>query len=460
MTSNGPDSPAGAPDSGPRASPSTDARLRELEALMRQLHGARDTRQVLADFLNGLRRIHGPFSYVELVVDTPPDTLPAQPAEPDGYRVTRFLRFDGREVVPNASPFRVSWRQPSYRSGLLATFLRASPEVQRRLITPAADDPFAESLAGHKLAVAIPVLSPGHPEWVVLLGQNERFMADLPDSELLIKANLLFVALQAISVAGELRTAQRQLEQQVQRIAEIQRSLLPASSHLRFDNLEVAWLVEPSHLAGGDLVDLADLDGRLLGMLVADASGHGPSAAVVAAMVAAIVRAYPRPLGNPTSPDVQRLRDIAELLEFANDHLCEKQIEQNFVTAWIAAYDSSTHVLQYASAGHPLPLLCRHGHVEPLPGLAGLPLGIFPGQNHCSASVELRPGDLLLAYTDGISEAASPDGELFGVERLATLLHRGGSPAELIEAVRLAVREFTATDSRSDDQTLLGIRVH
>ncbi|MFN4242277.1 MAG: PP2C family protein-serine/threonine phosphatase [Tepidisphaerales bacterium] len=465
---------------------SSELRLRELEAMMRQLHRLREPRAILADFLAGLRRIHGPFTYVELVLDADPDGDGACPdgdgACPDGdgscpdgdgacpnwdgaaaasscrYTVTRLLRHDGTECVPDASPFRTDRRSPRRAGGFLGRLSARPPEVHRCPVDVAADDPFADALAGHAVAVAVPVLSPGQPEWVVLLGTSPDFFADLDAAGVLVKTNLLFAALQAAHTAAELRATQDELRRHIDRIADIQRSLLPPAGS-PCPGLDVAYLVEPSDVAGGDLVDLGDLDGRLVGMLVADASGHGPGAAVVAAMLATIVRAYPRPLGDPSAGELQRLRDVAELLQFANDHLCEKQIDQNFVTAWVAAFDPASRTLHYASAGHPLPLLRRGAVVRTLPGTAGVPLGIFPGQAHRSSAVVLESGDLVLAYTDGISEAAAPDGELFGPDRIAAVLGECATPADALDAVRAAVFRFTRGRRPADDQTLLAFQV-
>lgn len=427
---------------------------RQLNAFVRAIHDAESPRAVLDWFLAGIREIHGPFSYVELVVED----LPA-PNGSGRYRVSRFLHHNGTEVVPDRSPFLAGPATPVHGGGLLGRIVAAEPRVIREEgVRVAPDDPFCSALRGHAAYIAVPILSAGEPEWAVLLGVRSDFYRDVNPADFLLKANLMGVALQSMHAAEQLRLAQQKSRAEVERIAAIQRALLPADLP-EYHGCEIAYSVEPSDCAGGDLVDIADLDGQLLGMLIADASGHGPSAAVVAAMISTIVRAYPQPLGDPAAGPVQRLSDIADVLDFANDHLCEKRIDQNFVTALVAACDRSAGVLHYASAGHPLPLLCRRGSVQTLPCQAGLPLGIFPDQSYRSAHVPLEPGDLILAYTDGISEAISPDGEFFGVERIAALLPECHSAQHAVDTLRRAVEQFSQGQPRADDQTLLAFRI-
>lgn len=427
---------------------------RQFDAFVRAIHDAQSPRAVLDQFLAGVRQIHGPFTYVELVVEGLPDH-----DTPGRYLVTRLLHHSGTEFVPDHSPFRRGPSMPVHRGGFLGRIVAAEPRVIRdELVSLSPDDPFADALRGHAAYIAVPILSAGEPEWAVLLGVRPNFYRDVNPADFLLKANLMGVALQSMHAAEQLRLAQQKSRAEVERIAAIQRALLPTDlpEHHGF---EIAYSVEPSDCAGGDLVDIADLDGQLLGMLIADASGHGPSAAVVAAMISTIVRAYPQPLGDPAAGPVQYLSDIADVLDFANDHLCEKRIDQNFVTAWVAAYERKTGTLHCASAGHPHPLLCRRGCVQTLPGRAGLPLGIFPQQSYASAHIPLEPGDLVLAYTDGISEAVNPDGEFFGVERIADLLPRCHSAQHAVDTVRRAVEAFSQGNPRADDQTLLAFRI-
>jgi sigma-B regulation protein RsbU (phosphoserine phosphatase) len=127
--------------------------------------------------------------------------------------------------------------------------------------------------------------------------------------------------------------------------------------------------------------------------------------------------------------------------------------------------DPATRTLTYARAGHNPPRLARGEAVESLDRAGGLPLGILEEQAYCQTTVTLEPGDLLLLYTDGITEAMAPSHgaggrELFGTDRLdAVLLRRGHGDAEAcLDAVRSAVADFCGCGVPTDDQTLIALR--
>jgi len=137
-----------------------------------------------------------------------------------------------------------------------------------------------------------------------------------------------------------------------------------------------------------------------------------------------------------------------------------------FVTAFYAVLDSITRQLTYSSAGHNPPRLVRNNQIIPLSeGGHGLPLGILDNQPYGQSTLTLQPGDLLLLYTDGITEAfAPPKGEsqrqLFGVERLDNLLLNCHDPSaqSCIDRIRAAVTQFSENTLPTDDQTLIAIR--
>jgi len=187
------------------------------------------------------------------------------------------------------------------------------------------------------------------------------------------------------------------------------------------------------------------------GIFIGDASGHGPSAAVVIAVVQALLRAHPPNTAGP-----------AELLRHLNTHLCERPIESSFVTAFLAIYEPVTRRLTYAGAGHPLPLLRARpgGTAKALDLISGYPLGIDSSQTFMQASVNLDQGDSLLFYTDGISETRNQSGGMFdasGIEQ--TLNECNGGPREIVEAVHRAVTTYSNGLPATDDRTLLAISV-
>jgi sigma-B regulation protein RsbU (phosphoserine phosphatase) len=241
------------------------------------------------------------------------------------------------------------------------------------------------------------------------------------------------------------------MDSDVRAVGELQRSLLPVPLPT-IPGLEVAASYQPCGCAGGDMYDLFPLEdaspsGRWC-VFIGDASGHGLAAAMVISMVHSILRAHPPSVSGP-----------AELLAHSNRHLCLKQI-RGFVTAFIGVYEPGTRRLTYACAGHPPPLVrgSVNGAVSRLDGAASYPLGIDARNRFPEASVHLQPGDTILLYTDGITDARNPSHEMFSEEQLQSAF--GGCrqrPDGMIERLTKRIRRHREGRAPTDDQTLLVI---
>lgn len=440
---------------------------------MREIHLARTPREVSDLFTTELARARAGVAFLEVVTDN---------CSAGAFRLTRFRDPDGRELVPDRSPF-LSDGCPAHTGGLIADLVWGAEYVRRVELPPVSDtDPLADLLAGYRAAIVSPIYTAGRPEWIVLLARDPAALAPIRLDDVLQRANLVGAVVTAMTSAARLADAQHHIQQEVERIAEIQRSLLPPTPVTGTAGLEVAFRVDSYDRAGGDLVDFADLGPDGWAFLIADASGHGPSAAVVAAMLTAILRTFPDPGepeyarataasrasvatggANPEHPgnrDRQGQGEVGDALVFANRHLCEKNIDCSFVTAVMGVWDARTRTLEYARAGHPLPML-RHadGTVTELSDAAGVPLGIIDDSTYPSARTSLAPGDLLLLYSDGIIEAKNSAGELFGTERLARALAQATSPNDALQRVTAAVQLFAANTPPDDDRTLLALQV-
>ena len=307
--------------------------------------------------------------------------------------------------------------------------------------------------------VAVPIYEAGSPHnWLVLLDPApEGFtLADL--EELNLRANLVGAMINHLRVARQLHDAQVYIQREVERIAAIQRALLPpelpaipgvalAASYATFDR------------AGGDLYDVRPArlgsDGvpDLWSLLIADASGHGPSAAVLTAVLDALLRSY---ANEPPGP--------ADMLAYANRLLCGKRLGDAFVTAFLGLYEPATRTLAYAAAGHNPPLLrgpgVPAGRVSSLDRAGGLPLGIACEATYDVATVCLEPGSTLLLYTDGACEAMNPLGELLGMAPIEHVLAGcAGSPGELVEQLLGTLRRHECGRRPCDDQTLLALQL-
>ena len=187
--------------------------------------------------------------------------------------------------------------------------------------------------------------------------------------------------------------------------------------------------------------------------MLADVSGHGTPAAVLMAITHSIAHT----LSGPPAPP-------SRLLSFLNDNLVARYTTDSgtFVTAFYGVYDPATCVLSYASAGHNPPRVGRYdgAHVRAIDRNGSLPLGIDANVCYQDTVERLSPGDVLLLYTDGITEARSPTGELFGVQRLdAVIAECSGGARDLVTMILNAVEDFTHGRAPTDDRTLLVARV-
>jgi phosphoserine phosphatase RsbU/P len=242
-----------------------------------------------------------------------------------------------------------------------------------------------------------------------------------------------------------------QLRQQEQEIAEaraIQQGLLPKEiPQLPGYQIAAAW--QSALTVGGDYYDILPFGEDVLGLCIADVAGKGLPAAFLMSNLQAAVRGLASPA---VSPDTLCTR--------LNALLCRNMTRDRFITFFYAQLDGPSRRLRYASAGHNPPVLQhRDGSHERLNEGGGV-LGVFPAQTFGLGTVQFAPGDRLIFFTDGVTEANSPDGEEFGEARLLALLeeHRFSSAGELQKNILRAATDFSGGHWR-DDATIVILAV-
>ncbi|HEV2616387.1 MAG TPA: PP2C family protein-serine/threonine phosphatase [Candidatus Acidoferrales bacterium] len=245
-----------------------------------------------------------------------------------------------------------------------------------------------------------------------------------------------------------------ELDRERQEVGEIQRLLLPASLP-EIPGFEMSPYYQPSGHASGDYYDVVPLIDGQWGFVMADVAGHGTPAAVIMTVMRTLIHAE-----LPSNRD----KSAGEFLGHVNKVMSETYLRDGrFVTVWAAVLDPVSRQLTCASAGHNPPRLLRDGSVFALDVATGLPLGIDPAATYEEVGIGLEPEDLLVIYTDGITEAMRPgtDGpELFGTERLDRVLSESGSDrtCDCTERVRKAIAVFTNDAAPTDDRTMLILR--
>ena len=216
------------------------------------------------------------------------------------------------------------------------------------------------------------------------------------------------------------------------------------------DTLSYSARCQQVRALGGDFYDFIPLRPDRMALAVGDASGKGLAAALMISNVQSSLRTAASLIGD----------DGAELLTTVNRQVHAASLEDRYATLFYGAFDAATRRLHYVNAGHNPPMVIRRdGSIIPL-GAGGVPIGIFPDATYQEETIPLNPGDLILAYTDGVIEAVNPAGEEWGVERLRRTVRENASRCadEIVHAV------FTAMDAHSrghqtDDATVVVMRV-
>ncbi len=245
------------------------------------------------------------------------------------------------------------------------------------------------------------------------------------------------------------------LQSELEIAREVQAQLFPQAVP-NLQSLDVLGVCRPARTVSGDFYDYVELARCRLALSFGDVSGKGISAALVMATLHSIVRTQLSLLAQETGD----LRfSTADMVSRINAQLFTGTSSEKFSTLFFGAYDESESVLCYSNAGHLPPVVIRGGEIRRL-DVSGMVVGAFPQSPYESSMVELKSGDLFVAFTDGITEPENPYGEEFGEQRLFDLLLRDAARPveEIIERAMREVVEWTGQSALQDDMTMLVAR--
>jgi phosphoserine phosphatase RsbU/P len=366
------------------------------------------------------------------------------------YRVTRFTKWDDE-----VDPWTETQRLPVHVGGLFEELLYAGEPRIVDEIDLEMGDPAGDYLHGQRSLIAIPLFDDGEASSLLVLGRPQSCgfaVGQVP--EILWMCNLFRRATQTAAVMQKLQAANDQNFHEMKQIARMQKSLLPKELPQN-SNVDLAVYCRSTAAAGGDYYDFLKLPRGRLGILVADVSGHGASAAMLVAVLHSLIKTYSGP-GFPPG----------HLLKYVNDHLARLYTRSfgTFVTAVFAIYDPDRGTLSWSNAGHPPPRLIRaDGTCLVLKGERCIPLGILDDSEYPEDSIELRPGDGVLLHTDGITDAKGPGDEAFGEDRVDGALSTVSTTQTvgargMVHGILGDLERFTGTKSWTDDCTLIALK--
>jgi sigma-B regulation protein RsbU (phosphoserine phosphatase) len=295
--------------------------------------------------------------------------------------------------------------------------------------------------------------SEGQLQGVAVLGprlSEEPYSAS--DKRLLASvASQAGIAMRSFTLAEKMAAtmeAERRSEQEMQIARQVQSRLLPQQAP-SLTTLDCAGKCIQTRAVGGDYYDFLDLGSGRLGLVLADISGKGMSAALLMANLQANLRGQ----------YALALEDVPHLLRSVNRLFYKNTETSHYATMFFAVYDDETRRLRYVNCGHNPPFLARaNGKVERLEATATV-LGLFEEWDCSVAELELAAGDVLVIYTDGISEASPNEEDEFGEERLIETARsvQERSAGEVLEAILSEVQEFSQGE-QADDMTLIVAR--
>jgi len=311
-----------------------------------------------------------------------------------------------------------------------------------------------EMLGNTGARIAVPLRTKNEIVGVLLLGPPEgRESYTEAEKEILNRSSDVYALIVENARLTDRALEQEKLRRDLALAAEVQRRLLPPQPPPRAVATLAAFTL-PARTVGGDYYDFLDLGSERIGIAVADISGKGIAAALLMSVVQASLRVI------STEQDLA----LSQLAEKMNRFLYRSTGSSKYATFFYAQLEERGRRLRYVNAGHNAPYLVRRAEagveiVELSAG--GPPLGLFPEVKCEAVDIGLSPGDLLVAFTDGVPEALNSDGEEFGEERLQDVLRRsmGLGAEEISSRISEEMRNWIGVAEQHDDVTVVVLKV-
>lgn len=310
----------------------------------------------------------------------------------------------------------------------------------------------------------LPIFREGEPSLGVLSVFSKSITGIFTEEFISLLCSLAGQLAQAVTIVLEMEAKERERNGKEQALLEkarvmrdmeiaqqIQISLLPDAAPEMFGIEMAGRCISAAHV-GGDYYDFFKRDDHTIDLLIADVSGHSVGAALIMAEVRTLLRAQ-----------VNSAHSASAILQTLNSQLYDDLTRAElFITMFYAKYNSATGRLSFANAGHNRPMISRNGELSCIElDAEGLILGVKTSVVFEERSFELKTGDVLLFYTDGLTEARNGNDELFGGERVCALLDtlRHLPAREIIDSFYAAVSDFTAAETFQDDISLLVLKI-
>lgn len=309
-------------------------------------------------------------------------------------------------------------------------YIEANPETRSELVVPLI---YKDKVIG--------VLDLEHTRSGFFTDDHKRTVTTL--------AAQIAIAIENARLYEQVARQERRLERDLALARELQMRLLP-HARPKLAHLDLAAKFVPARAIGGDLYDFIPYSMSRLGIVIGDVSGKGAPAAIYAALVSGILRSH-----APIEPMP------AEMLSAVNLSLAERRIEAQFVSLIYAVWDDEHRTLTVANSGLPRPIYVHGGKNEVIEA-TGLPLGLFDEADYDEFKFRMKPGDMFVFFSDGMLDARSRGGEMFGRRRVEEIVASCAAKSAdcVVDSLFNAVAEHSAGVETFDDQTVVAIKVH
>ncbi|HOX36356.1 MAG TPA: SpoIIE family protein phosphatase [Candidatus Brocadiia bacterium] len=315
-------------------------------------------------------------------------------------------------------------------------------------------EPLLARLRGAR-AACVPIVHTGpdgKPDGLGVIALARSESGDFTSGELKLAASIAAQAGICLRNCRLLKAEQdnQRVQNELEIASAIQKGLFPAAP-LRYAGADIAGRCVPAHRVGGDYFDYFPIRHRRIAMVVADVAGHSLGAALMAGAFRSSLRS-----------EAMLGRSVRDLMREMNRLLYDDLVRSELLVAFTyAEYDARTRTLVLGNAGHTPPVVCRNRKATELIDVEGTVLGVDRDASYEQREVRIEPGSALFIYTDGITEAADCDNNLFGVARLLSALEtaRSGSAEEMVRRVMDATASFSDRAEQSDDKTVLAMKI-
>jgi len=295
--------------------------------------------------------------------------------------------------------------------------------------------------------VAVPLIAQDRVMGVMDL-ESERigYFTDDHVRTLALLAPQIATSVENARLYEELATRERRMEEDLKAARELQRVLLPDTAP-EIDGLEAAVRLRPARGISGDIYDVFEHNDRQTVIAIGDVSGKGAAAALYGSLMSGLLRTL-----------APRRRRPAELLKALNEALIERRVESRYVTLCVLLWDPATRQIVMANAGALPPMICRGGEILKI-RVEGVPLGLLDAREYEEVPFQAEPGDLIVLYSDGITDQLNAAGTEYGRGRLAGVVRQtfDRPAASVIGAIFEDLDAFSTV--AFDDQTLFVMKV-